>query len=110
MKLPNGDGAQLGTKLEDYSLNPEHRQGRHKAHVFQSVLGVTPENAQILREAILNAAREADNVEARGDNGFGQNYVLRFTMMTDTGQASILTAWIIRHGEDFPRLTTCYIL
>jgi len=23
---------------------------------------------------------------------------------------NVLTAWIMRHGEDFPRLTTCYML
>ena len=23
---------------------------------------------------------------------------------------TVLSAWIIRHGEDFPRLTTCYIV
>jgi len=38
MRLPNGESADLGTKLEEYTLNPLHRDGRHKAHVFESVL------------------------------------------------------------------------
>jgi len=49
-------------------------------------------------------------VEARGDNGFGEVFVLRFPLQTETGAALVLTAWIIRHNEDFPRLTTCHIL
>lgn len=29
MKPPNGERADLGTKLEDYTLNPFHRDGPH---------------------------------------------------------------------------------
>ncbi|MGH7871944.1 MAG: hypothetical protein ACREQO_06950 [Candidatus Binatia bacterium] len=29
---------------------------------------------------------------------------------TPSNSANILTAWIVRHEENFPRLTTCYIL
>ena len=35
---------------------------------------------------------------------------LRFAMTTGRGSATILTGWIVRHNEDFPRLTTCYIV
>jgi hypothetical protein len=58
MKLPNGDRADLGTKLEDYVLNPRHREGRHKARLFESVLGITLANIGVLRQAILSAARK----------------------------------------------------
>ncbi|MBI5385628.1 MAG: hypothetical protein HZA90_13195 [Verrucomicrobia bacterium] len=40
MKLPQGERADLGTKLETYTLNPWHRDGRHKARIFASVLGL----------------------------------------------------------------------
>lgn len=110
MKLPNGERADLGVKLEDYVLNPLHREGQHKAHVFASVLDITLANAQVLRNALLDAAASSDSVEPRGDNGFGAAYVLRFPLATAQGAATVLSAWIIRHGEDFPRLTTCYIV
>jgi hypothetical protein len=110
MKLPNGERADLGVKLEDYVLNPLHREGQHKAHVFASVLDITLANAQVLRNALLDAAASSDSVESRGDNGFGAVYVLRFPLATTKGAATVLSAWIIRHGEDFPRLTTCYIV
>jgi hypothetical protein len=110
MKLPNGARADLGTKLEDYTLNPRHEEGRHKARVFESVLGITLANRKILRDAILNAASDSDEAEPLGDNGYGSVYVLRFLLQTDRGRTTILTAWIILRGEDFPRLTTCYIL
>ena len=78
--------------------------------VFASALGITLASAEVLRRAILAAVIVSDKSEARGDNGFGEVFVLRFPMSTETGSAMVLTAWIICHGEDFPRLTTCYIL
>ncbi len=110
MKLPSGGRAELGTKLEDYTLNPRHREGRNKARVFESALGITLANADVLRRALLDAAASSDQVESRGDNGFGEVYVLRFPLTTTKGTAIVLSAWIIRYGEDFPRLTTCYIV
>jgi hypothetical protein len=110
MKLPNGARADLSVKLEEYVLNPLHRDGRHKARVFASALGITLANRHILRQAILVAASDSDEAEARGDNGHGQVFVIRFVLSTEQGSATVLTAWIILHGEDIPRLTTCYIV
>jgi len=90
-------------------LSPQHREGRHKARVFESVLGVNLTNRDMLREAILRAAATSD-VEDHGDNGHGTAYSLRFPMRTPKGAATVVTVWIVRRGEDFPRLTTCYIL
>jgi tRNA A37 threonylcarbamoyladenosine modification protein TsaB len=110
MKLPNGASADLGTKLEDYTLNPNHLEGRYKARAFSSALGITLHEIETLRAAVLSAARTSEDAVARGHNGFGNVYVLRFEMTSVHGTAVILTAWIIRDGEDFPRLTTCYIV
>lgn len=82
MKLPNGDRADLGTKIEDYVLNPRHWEGRHKARVFESVLGITLANRDVLREAILSSAKDSDKAEALGNNGHGDVYVLRFPLDT----------------------------
>src|SRR5438477_523122 len=110
MKLPNGDRAELGTKIESYVLNNLHRLGRHKARLFESALGITSANADVLRNALLTAARNSDQAEARGDSGFGELYTLRFPLRTSHGAATVLSVWIVRHGEDFPRLATCYIV
>lgn len=110
MKLPNGANADLGTKLEEYTLNPHHWDGRHKARVFESVLGITMANAEILRDAILTAVASSELTVTKGNNGHDDVYLLKFDMATERGRATIQTAWIIRHEEDFPRLVTCYIL
>ena len=71
MRLANGHRAHLGTKLEDYVLSVTHREGRHRARMFESVLGVTASSADVLRRALLDAAAASDEAEARGDTGFG---------------------------------------
>lgn len=110
VKLPNGERADLGTKLEDYPLNPFHRHGQHKARVFQSALGITLAHADVLREALRQAAANSEQAVHCGHNGFGEVYELRLPMTTAHGTATVLSGWIIRDGEDFPRLTTCFIV
>jgi len=109
VKLPNGQQADLGAKIEEYVLNPLHREGKHKARVFDSLLGITLANADVLREALRDHAARSDQAEWHGNNGFGDVYVLRVPLSTRKGSATALSVWIIRHGESFPRLTTCYI-
>jgi hypothetical protein len=94
MKLPNGDRAQLGNKIDDYCLNPNHRKGQHKARRFASRLGITRKNAEILKNAIDSAAISA-NATLRKANEYGQHYNLKFRLKTDVGTSLILTAWII---------------
>ncbi len=99
MKLPNGEQADLGAKLEDYSLNIFHRHGQHKARVFESALGIRLDNKEVLSRALFAAVKNSNDVVAGGDNGFGETYVLRFRLSTEKGSATVLSAWIIRHGR-----------
>ena len=110
VKLPNGEHADLGAKLEDYTLNPLHRHGRHKARVFQSAFGITLANKAALRRALEQAAAASENATYRGHNGFGEVYELRFLLAIEQRTATVLSGWIIRQNEGFPRLITCFIL
>ena len=56
MKLPNGHVADLGNKIEEYSLNLNHQAGKNKAILFASKLGITLENAELLKQALKEAA------------------------------------------------------
>ncbi|MEP0916350.1 hypothetical protein NC981_05940 [Leptolyngbya sp. DQ-M1] len=60
MKLPNGENAQLGDKVERYCLNLAHSRGRNKAILFRSRLGITLDNKEILEIALLEAAVTLD--------------------------------------------------
>ena len=110
MKLPNSERAVVDIqKLRDYCLSSGHPRGRHKARVFLSALGLTAENAEELRDILLLAVRVNDATPIEQD-GYGQRYVVDFQMQTSSGKTMIRSGWIIRRGENFPRLTSCYVL
>ena len=109
MKLPNGDRAVVNiAKLRDYCLNPRHEDGKHKARMFESALGLTGADADWLREQLLQAAA-SEPASVLSETRFGTLYVLDFLLTTVAGTAVARSGWIIRYGEDFPRLTTCYL-
>ena len=110
MRLPNGEQAIIPIeKLRDYCLNPTHRVGGHKAHVFESVLGLTAIHAEALRQHLLAVARTGEAVLGM-QNAYGQRYIIDFEMTTAVGMAVVRSTWIVLVGQDVPRLTSCYIL
>ena len=110
MKLPNANHAFVEIeKLRDYCLSINHPRGRHKARVFATALGITADNAEELRQAILSAAITEEAVSTEHDE-YGQRYLVDFTMARQGRQADIRTSWIVRSGENNPRLTSCYVL
>ena len=98
-------------KLRDYCLNDAHPRGRHKARVFKSRLGLTAEDSETLRKAVLTAATDAPSrfQESRSD-AYGQRYVLDFPLTNAVGSAVVRTTWIVRTHEDVLILTSCYVL
>jgi hypothetical protein len=110
MILPNGDRAHVDfAKLRDYCLNPDHLRGRHKARVFAAALGITADQAEELRDALLAAALTEEAIATDQDQ-YGQRYVMDFTMSGPVGTARCRSSWIVRLGEDFPRLTSCFVM
>jgi hypothetical protein len=108
-KLPNGDKAFVPLeKFTEYSLNPAHPGGRHKARVFKAALGITLENAGFLQKTVQLIAVTHDVVQQE-TTPYGERYV-DFELTTDTGTATVRSAWIVRKDEDIPRLTSCYVL
>jgi hypothetical protein len=76
MQLPNGERGVIPIeKLRDYCLHPTHRVGRHKAHVFESVLGLTAAHAEDLQQRLLAAAPTGEVVLGMR-NAYGQRYIL----------------------------------
>jgi hypothetical protein len=110
MKLPNGEHAVVDiAKLRDYCLNPEHLRGKHKARVFAAALGLNADHVEELQATLLQAARNEEAMVADRDE-FGQRFVVDFTMKGPSGEGRVRSSWIVKNGEDFPRLTSCYML
>jgi hypothetical protein len=110
MKLPNADRAFVDVvKLRDYSLSAEHEEGKHKARVFADALDLKSDHADWLRQKLLDAAKSEDCRSGRKTN-YGQRYVIDFGLTREGKIARVRSAWIIRKGEDFLRLVTCYVI
>jgi hypothetical protein len=110
VKLPNGEKAVVEiAKLLDYCLSVSHPEGRHKARVFRAVLGIGPAESDMLQEGLRTAACDQEAVAGEFD-GFGQRYVIDFSLEHAGRRALVRSAWIVLVNEDFPRLTSCYIL
>jgi len=63
MKVPNAGHAVVDReKLRDYCLSREHQRGRHKARVFESALGLTADDVEQVRDALLIAVQSDDAV------------------------------------------------
>jgi hypothetical protein len=108
--IPNAQEAvvEIG-KLCDYTLNPEHRVGRHKARLFSALLGLTGDDADALRGILLEAVRTRD-AEHGDRDAHGQRYRLDFVLTWRGRQAPIRSVWNVRPNETSPRLVTCYPL
>ena len=110
MPIPNAERAVVDIrKLRDYCLNPMHDEGQHKARVFATALGMTADDAEDLRVFLLQAVKTSDAQSGRCD-AYGQRYTVDFLLAWHDKQAMVRSGWIIEHGSDTPRLTTCYPL
>lgn len=109
VKLPCGAEAIVEiAKLRDYCLNPHHPRGRHKARVFLATLGLAQADAEFLRGALIQAAREAEAVPG-GSDDYGERFTVDFELFRGDHRATIRSAWIILRGEVAPRLTSCFV-
>jgi len=96
-------------KLRDYCLNPLHPEGKHKARLFAAALGLTADDAEELRNILLQEVKRQDAQLGRRDP-YGQRYVVDFALIWYGRKAVIRSTWIIEHGANVPRLTSCYPL
>lgn len=110
VQIPNADRAIVDLrKLRDYALSNEHHVGRHKARLFRDTIRIGQEDAGQIRSILLEVVKSEDAQPGERDY-YGQRYRLDFTLEWRGYTARIRSAWIIRSGENFPRLVTCYPL
>jgi hypothetical protein len=110
MKLPNAENAVVAIeKVRDYCLNSDHVRGKHKARVFLAACGLTADDAQFLREVLLEAAVDFEAEVGEADD-YGQRYVIELDVTGPTGTARVRSAWIVRNGEDVPRFVSSHVL
>jgi hypothetical protein len=108
LQIPNADRAVIEpAKLRDYLLSSTHPVGRFKAPFFLG-LGYTPADWSRL-EADLRRQHLPHDAVATPPTPYGQKYVIRATLIGPAGRpVRVVTAWVVRVGEDFARFVTAY--
>ena len=108
--LPHAENAEVDIqKLRQYCLNPNHDEGKHKARLFLAILAMTADDAEDLRQILLEVVKTQEAQLGRRDQ-FGQRYTVDFRLEWQERTATVRSGWIIEHNSDVPRLTTCYPL
>lgn len=109
MQLPNADRAVVDIrKVTEYCLNEGHADGGDKAEGFRRVLGITIADAGEFRLLLLSTAQSPDAEPWKVDR-FGESFTVDAMISWRGRSAVVTTGWIVRFGEDFPRLTTAYV-
>jgi len=110
MKVPGAEQAFIDiAKLRDYSLSSAHEEGKHKARVFAAALGLTEDDAEWLRQILLNVVRQSE-CHLGKKTPFGQRYIVDFPLTRHDKVARVRSVWNIRPDQNIPRLVTCYVL
>ena len=110
MTIPHADRALIDIrKPRDYCLNSLHGGGKHKARVFAAALGMTAADAESLRDILLQAVKTHDAQVGHRD-AYGQRYIVDSLLDWCGRRAMIGSGWILEHGSDIPRLTSCCVL
>ena len=105
-RLPNADRAIVADrKITHYLLTHDHPRGRDKAAFFES-FGFGRETWPRLRDALIDHAKH-NPVVSSAMTPFGGAFEVNGPLATpDGGTPYVLVVWMIRAGEDFPRLLT----
>ena len=92
--------------MRDYLLSREHPVGRFKARVFASA-GYGETNWEVLQRDLQVVARSEDAILARAER-YGQLFEIRAILQGPAGSLPVITVWLLRVTEDFPRFVTAY--
>lgn len=106
--LPNFEQATVDrAKLTNYALSLHHPEGRHKARVFMSALGITASDGEWLATSILSKLRDAEAV-LQSSTHWGQIYRVDMEITKGTRCAKVRTGWLSLPKE--VRLITCFVI
>lgn len=71
---------------------------------------MTSADAEKLREILLIAATVNNEVFMTGTDQYGCRYIFDVLVTWNNREAFVRSAWIIKTGENFPRLVSCYVV
>jgi hypothetical protein len=108
MLLPNIEKASIDLKkLTNYVLSTSHPEGRHKARVFLSSLGVTAADGEWLANTILASLWKSEAV-LQSNTNWGPIYRVDMEIVRGQRCAKVRTGWLC--AAEAARLVTCFVV
>jgi|SaaInl8_200m_RNA_FD_contig_121_65860_length_1608_multi_3_in_0_out_0_3 hypothetical protein len=96
-------------KLTHYALDPDSPHGRHKALLFEKLLGFTKKNHTVLLCQLEGEALQAE-ITFHSEDRFGKRYTADIPVEgTENRHAVVRTGWIIPPGSREAHLATLYV-
>ncbi len=96
-------------KLTHYALEPESPAGKHKAVLFEKLLGFTKQNAGDLVEQLQTRAPSAEAI-LRSEDVYGKRYRVDLLVEgTEGRQAIVRTGWLVPPETRTAHLVTLYV-
>ena len=105
--MPNASQAATPEyKFVNYLLNPDHKDGQHKSHVIESVLGYDRTNWSELSDKIFREVQKSP-VSTITTTNYGTKYKVPVIVHGKKGRFLRLnTVWQIDNGSNVPRFVT----
>lgn len=108
MVLPNVERASIDRrKLAGYVLNASHPEGRHKARVFASALGIAAADTDWFAGAILTGVSRTEAVLQRVTT-WESIYAVDVDIVCGPKCAKVRTVWLCT--EAATRFVTCFVI
>ncbi|QDD91997.1 hypothetical protein CCZ28_03985 [Pseudomonas oryzihabitans] len=95
-------------KLTDYALNPDHPVGGNKARVFESALGFTKDNSDLLMKQLKEGVMNNTPIPGKVDQ-YGARFTVDIPVMGPDGSGVVRSGWIYKPGSSTPELTTIFV-
>ncbi len=94
-------------KLTEYALNLESPDGKNKAYVFRSALGITIDDADDVRRQIFEGVNK-HKASYAGDTRHGSRFTVYMPIKGPKGKAVVKTAWLQDKNDEL-RLTSVMV-
>ncbi len=95
-------------KLTDYALNPDHPVGGNKARVFESVLGFTKGNSDLLMKQLKEGVMKNTPIPGKVDQ-YGARFTVDIPVIGPNGNGVVRSGWIYKPGSNTPEMTTIFV-
>lgn len=109
--MPNLEKAVIPPKkIIGYSLNPEHPTGKDKARVLMKALGFTKDDAGYFSDKLLQGLPDGEIVKS-SESEHGKKWTVYIKVQGKNERIEqVKTGWIYRAMDDFPSLTTAFLV